>query len=243
MNYFRKSVLALMLATLASNAMADDVITLSTSKPVGEKMTLMVNPIGEISIAWGDDVFITYPTTDQPFRILESELKGQTITIKAADNRITMVNGSNQEVTSIDVTQAPNLRSLYCHNNKLEKVALSKADKLTDLDLSKNTFSSTKITVTAKTHPMMEAINLADNDFGDLSGDALKKAISDSIRTKDLDLKGQMVSGTIRDSHVSFTEQEGIIQMTGQYSCVEMIGFMQRLEIGDTNGEDNGTDR
>ncbi|MBO5699412.1 MAG: hypothetical protein J6R79_05360 [Bacteroidaceae bacterium] len=165
MNYFRKSVLALMLATLASNAMADDVITLSTSKPVGEKMTLMVNPIGEISIAWGDDVFITYPTTDQPFRILESELKGQTITIKAADNRITMLNCSNQEVTSIDVTQAPNLRSLYCHNNKLEKVALSKADKLTDLDLSKNTFSSTKITVTAKTHPMMEAINLADNDF------------------------------------------------------------------------------
>ncbi len=52
-------------------------------------------------------------------------------------------------------------------------------------------------------------------------------------------LKGQMVSGAIRDSHVSFTEQEGIIQMTGEYSCVEMIGFRQRLEIGEENGESN----
>ena len=35
---------------------------------------------------------------------------------------------------------------------------------------------------------------LADNDFAALSGDELKKAISDSIRTKDRDLKGQMAS-------------------------------------------------
>ena len=35
---------------------------------------------------------------------------------------------------------------------------------------------------------------LADNNFADLSGDALKEAISDYIRHKDEDLKGQMVS-------------------------------------------------
>ena len=35
---------------------------------------------------------------------------------------------------------------------------------------------------------------LADNDFADLSGDALKAAISDYIRHKDDDLKGKMVS-------------------------------------------------
>ncbi len=35
---------------------------------------------------------------------------------------------------------------------------------------------------------------LADNDFADLSGDALKEAISNYIRNKDNDLKGQMVS-------------------------------------------------
>lgn len=35
---------------------------------------------------------------------------------------------------------------------------------------------------------------LADNNFADLSGDALKEAVSNYIRTKDDDLKGQMVS-------------------------------------------------
>lgn len=35
---------------------------------------------------------------------------------------------------------------------------------------------------------------LADNNFASLSGDALKEAISDHIRNKDVDLKGQMVS-------------------------------------------------
>ena len=35
---------------------------------------------------------------------------------------------------------------------------------------------------------------LADNDFADLSGDALKEAISNYIRNKDADLKGQMAS-------------------------------------------------
>ncbi len=35
---------------------------------------------------------------------------------------------------------------------------------------------------------------LADNDFGDLSGEALKEAISDSIRKKDADLVGNMAS-------------------------------------------------
>ena len=35
---------------------------------------------------------------------------------------------------------------------------------------------------------------LADNDFADLQGDELKQAISNYIRNKDEDLKGQMVS-------------------------------------------------
>ena len=35
---------------------------------------------------------------------------------------------------------------------------------------------------------------LADNDFKDLSGEALREAISESIRAKDADLKGQMAS-------------------------------------------------
>ena len=46
-------------------------------------------------------------------------------------------------------------------------------------------------------------------------------------------LKDQMLSGTIRKSHLIYETGEGVIQMTGQFSCVEMIGVMQRLEIGE----------
>ena len=35
---------------------------------------------------------------------------------------------------------------------------------------------------------------LADNDFGHLSGEALRDAIAEAIKKKDTDLKGQMVS-------------------------------------------------
>jgi hypothetical protein len=52
-------------------------------------------------------------------------------------------------------------------------------------------------------------------------------------------LKTIMVAGTIRNSNLSFQEGEGMLQMTGEYSCVEMIGCMQRLEIGEIHGKDN----
>ena len=50
-------------------------------------------------------------------------------------------------------------------------------------------------------------------------------------------LKEQMLSGAIRDSVLTIDKEDGYLKMTGQYSCVEMIGFMQRQEIGETNGE------
>ena len=46
-------------------------------------------------------------------------------------------------------------------------------------------------------------------------------------------LKDQMLSGTIRKSYLLYDTGPGWIQLTGQYSCVEMIGIMQRLEIGE----------
>ena len=52
-------------------------------------------------------------------------------------------------------------------------------------------------------------------------------------------LKSQMISGIIRDRVRTFYESSGSLQLAGEYSCVEMIGFRQRLEIGDTNGENN----
>ena len=52
-------------------------------------------------------------------------------------------------------------------------------------------------------------------------------------------LKGQMLAGSIQDSQPEFTAEPGIIQMAGKFDCVELIGVMQRLQIGETNGENN----
>ena len=38
---------------------------------------------------------------------------------------------------------------------------------------------------------------------------------------------------------LSFEEQEGLVQMTGEYRCEEMIGYFRQTEIGDTNGKDH----
>ncbi len=52
-------------------------------------------------------------------------------------------------------------------------------------------------------------------------------------------LKGQMTAGRILNSVLLFEETEGSIRMTGEYLCQEMIGKMQRMEIGDYNGQNN----
>ena len=59
---------------------------------------------------------------------------------------------------------------------------------------------------------------------------SLEKLLSGSAEAY---LKNQMLSGTIRKSGLTYEEREGFLQMTGEFDCVEMIGFMQRMEIGE----------
>ena len=63
-----------------------------------------------------------------------------------------------------------------------------------------------------------------------LMPDAREKLLAE---TAEAYLKDQMLAGTIRKSHLIYEAGEGFLQMTGEYSCVEMIGIMQRLEIGE----------
>ena len=58
--------------------------------------------------------------------------------------------------------------------------------------ISKDTMHSV-LTSTMVSTVSLQA-RMADNDFADLSGDALKEAIESSIRAKDGNLKGQMAS-------------------------------------------------
>ena len=63
-----------------------------------------------------------------------------------------------------------------------------------------------------------------------LESEAREKLLAE---TAEAYLKNQMLSGTIQKSNLTYEAGDGFLQMTGQYSCVEMIGIMQRLEIGE----------
>ena len=52
-------------------------------------------------------------------------------------------------------------------------------------------------------------------------------------------LNRQMLAGTIRNLDLEFQAGSGIVQMAGEYDCMELIGVVQRLQIGETNGENN----
>ena len=69
----------------------------------------------------------------------------------------------------------------------------------------------------------------------ELTEESLESEVREKLlaETAEAYLKEQMLSGTIRKSNLLYEAGEGFLQMTGQYSCVEMIGIMQRLEIGE----------
>ena len=45
----------------------------------------------------------------------------------------------------------------------------------------------------------------------------------------------EMISGTIRFSEISYSQETGVLTLTGEYRCTELIGAMQRLQIGESN--------
>ena len=161
----KKSIYAACLMSLcvATSAIAEQTVTLTTSKAVGEKMQLMVNPAGVISVNWGDGTFVDYPSTIEAFRFIEGEVKGETIVIKGSDNQWDLLGCAGQNITTIDVTNAPELRSLYCQDNEIKSMALSKAKNLTDLNASNNVMAATG--VKPSTHALMENIDLSGNSI------------------------------------------------------------------------------
>jgi len=52
-------------------------------------------------------------------------------------------------------------------------------------------------------------------------------------------LHRQMLAGKIDSAEETYTQLPGCVHVAGEYVCTEMIGKMQRSQIGDKNGENN----
>lgn len=111
-------------------------VTLRTQLAVGEQLTLAVGAERGVTVDWGDGQAIA-ATSDT----ITGTLKSQIITIQGPLSWSTL-SCEGQQVDSLNVQKATNLKSLFCANNLLSTLSLSTLTSLTDLDCSHNKLTS-----------------------------------------------------------------------------------------------------
>ena len=165
-----------------SPVMADDVVTLTTSKQAGETVTLQLNQLKHgATVDWGNGTPVTINQTDEDILTITGTLAGSTITITTPSKLETLI-CEGQGLTAINVTGAPNLRSLYCQNNEISTLNLASNAKLTDLNCANNNLRTLKINETQ--NPLLENVNIADNKLKNNAGNMTSTSFS--IKTETL---------------------------------------------------------
>ena len=109
---------------------SEGVITMTTSKAVGEKITLEI---------WGGNV--TIEGVKEPFSRGSAPytLTGQTVIIRG---NVTKFNGWNNKLTNLNVSSCTILTSLKCFGNKLTSLDVSGCTALTELKCNDNQLTS-----------------------------------------------------------------------------------------------------
>ena len=169
-----------MLAT--SPIMADDVVTLTTNKSVGETITLKLNQLKHgATIDWGNGTSVAIAKTSQDVLTITGKVEGSTIKITSPSKIETLI-CEGQNLTKIDIAKAPNLRSLYCQNNELTALDVTSNAKLTDLNCANNQLKTLKINETS--NPLIENVNVANNSIKNNAGNTTSTSFS--IKTASL---------------------------------------------------------
>ena len=143
----------------STSLLAEGVITMTTSKSIGDYIWLIIKANGSVSISGVEE----FARTDG--RGKDYTLTSQTITIRGdvtyldcsyVDSRLTSldVSGctsltslycSSNQLTSLDVSSCTALTSLYCFSNQLTSLNVSGCTALTKLDCRSNQLTSLDI--------------------------------------------------------------------------------------------------
>ncbi len=92
-------------------------ITLTTSKAIGETIDMLVQ--GELAASEVEGAVIKDSKTyDDGYTLYTFELESQTVTIKQAS--IAYFLCTEDQITSVDLTNCPDLKSLYCYRNAIK---------------------------------------------------------------------------------------------------------------------------
>jgi hypothetical protein len=140
--------------------MVSGAITMTTSK---SSVTLGLDSSGPITIFWGDGSSNTYPSISSPIYgggfITHTYPDSSPRTIKITGDNITSLSCSNNELTSLNVSECTTLVGLICANNMLTELDLSENSELMFLNCANNKLSALNVSGC----PQLIAINCRVN--------------------------------------------------------------------------------
>lgn len=149
-----------------------DVIKLQTGAQVGSTMSLSLSRGVTATLTWGNGETqeVTFGANESIFNVLDAEL---TITTKQP---ITAFFCVGNELTELNVNEAPHLMHLVCADNNLSQLDISAQTELVELNCQNNSLTSITLTDAKK----LEILNCSGNQIDKLilsSNTALKTLI------------------------------------------------------------------
>lgn len=136
-------LLLLCLAMLASSQdVSASTVTLKTDKALGETLSVALNGDLLVTLTWEDGTKEEYRSNG---KLRDFIIKSPSLTI-STDKDITALYVCEDGLTELDVTgAATSLERLFCSDNALTQLDLSKCTSLTDLDCQDNQLTSLNI--------------------------------------------------------------------------------------------------
>ena len=170
----RSLLLTSALLALGSVQLCADEVKLTTGLAVGEKLTLALNADLAVSLNW-DNGSVDSFVSDGSLQTIDVKDAGLTIT--TTQGKLTSLYVQGNQLTALELTDAPHLRELYAADNRLESVAVNSVPTLQTIDLQNNqlvAFNTNQLTE-------LKSLNVAGNN---IDGTSLK--INSSARPQQL---------------------------------------------------------
>ena len=166
--------LFVLLGTLLASTtlLAQGVITMTTSKAVGEKIGLSIKVNGNVTIEGAQDTGETDDYGRKSYRLTSQTItiRGDVTTLDCSFNQLTSLklpkstalttlDCSFNQLTSLDVSKNTALTVLGCNGNKLTSLDVSKNTALTELDCNGNKLTNLNLSGCARLEMLFCASN------------------------------------------------------------------------------------
>jgi Leucine-rich repeat (LRR) protein len=126
-----KILFAIILLAMGLRAQAANVITMVTSKSVGDTISLNITAFGSYTVSGADSVGVN-----------SYKLTSQTVTITG---NVVLLDCNNNSLTALDVSHNAKLRGLYCNDNSLTSLDLNNNTELVELECYNNSIGNTQM--------------------------------------------------------------------------------------------------